>query len=207
MSVDRHGTAHHDNGSSYALVKQFDAAIERLSSANAVAAVSPVFEVIDTARPLMFDTRGLEALYTRVPAIEAAGFFGGRDWDYPQTLVPSLAVRTVRHGIAVTDSATRFLGWHAITIQRLALDPSQVMRVYFFNPNNDSGQDWGQGIVTSTLGNGELYGEASLPVAQFASRLYVFHYDPLKKGEPADIPTDDVDRAKGLAQDSWASGC
>lgn len=109
-------------------------------------------------------------------------------------------------GIAVTDSATRFLGWHAITIQRLALDPSQVMRVYFFNPNNDSGQDWGQGIVTSTQGNGELYGEASLPVAQFASRLYVFHYDPLEKGEPTGIPTDEVDRAMRLARDSWASG-
>lgn len=109
-------------------------------------------------------------------------------------------------GIAVTDSAMRFLGWHAITIQRLALDPSQVMRVYFFNPNNDSGQDWGQGIVTSTQGNGELYGEASLPVAQFASRLYVFHYDPLEKGEPTDIPTAEVDRVMCLAWDSWASG-
>ncbi|WP_225810058.1 hypothetical protein [Halomonas lysinitropha] len=109
-------------------------------------------------------------------------------------------------GIAVTDSANRFLGWHAITIQRLALDPSQVMRVYFFNPNNDSGQDWGQGIVTSTQGNGELYGEASLPVTQFASRLYVFHYDPLEKGDPSLIPTDEVDRAMRLAQDSWASG-
>ncbi|WP_106230379.1 hypothetical protein [Halomonas ventosae] len=109
-------------------------------------------------------------------------------------------------GIAVTDSATRFLGWHAITIQRLTLDPNQVMRVYFFNPNNDSGQDWGQGIVTSTQGHGELYGEASLPVAQFASRLYVFHYDPLEKGEPADVPDDEVYRAMGLARDSWASG-
>lgn len=109
-------------------------------------------------------------------------------------------------GIAVTDSATRFLGWHAITIQRLALDPSQVMRVYFFNPNNDSGQDWGQGIVTSTQGNGERYGEASLPVVEFASRLYVFHYDPLEKGEPADIPAGEVDRAMRLARQSWASG-
>lgn len=109
-------------------------------------------------------------------------------------------------GIAVTDSATRFLGWHAITIQRLALDPSRVMRVYFFNPNNDSGQDWGQGIVTSTHGNGELYGEASLPVAQFTSRLYVFHYDPLEKGEPTEVPFDEVDRAMRLAQESWASG-
>jgi hypothetical protein len=108
-------------------------------------------------------------------------------------------------GIAVTDSATRFLGWHAITIQRLALDPDEHMRVYFFNPNNDSGQNWGQGIVTSTQGHGELYGEASLPVAEFASRLYVFHYDPLEKGEPSDVPTDEVNRAMQLAQGSWAS--
>ncbi|MBB3189270.1 hypothetical protein [Halomonas cerina] len=109
-------------------------------------------------------------------------------------------------GIAVTDSATRFLGWHAITIQRLALDPSRDMRVYFFNPNNDSGQDWGQGIVTSTQGHGELYGEASLPVAEFAARLYVFHYDPLEKGDPAEVPADEVYRAMRLAQESWAMG-
>ncbi|MEQ6887959.1 hypothetical protein ABE957_04625 [Halomonas sp. CS7] len=109
-------------------------------------------------------------------------------------------------GIAVTDSATRFLGWHAITIQRLALDPSGNMRVYFFNPNNDSGQDWGQGIITSTQGNGELYGEASLPVSQFVSRLYVFHYDPLEMGDPAAVPADEVHSAMRLAQESWASG-
>lgn len=109
-------------------------------------------------------------------------------------------------GIAVTDSAARFLGWHAITIQRLALDSSGVMRVYFFNPNNDSGQNWGQGIITSTHGNGERYGEASLPVSQFVSRLYVFHYDPLEIGDPASVPADDVQAVMRLAQDSWASG-
>ncbi|WP_204758349.1 hypothetical protein [Halomonas urmiana] len=109
-------------------------------------------------------------------------------------------------GIAVTDSATRFLGWHAITIQRLALDPVGIMRVYFFNPNNDSGQNWGQEIITSTQGHGELYGEASLPVSQFVSRLYVFHYDPLEKGDPATVPADEVHGAMRLAQASWASG-
>ncbi len=109
-------------------------------------------------------------------------------------------------GIAVTDSATRFLGWHAITIQRLALDTDKIMRVYFFNPNNDSGQNWGQGIVTSTHGHGELYGEASLPVAEFVSRLYVFHYDPIEKGEPGAIPAEEVNRAMELAQGSWAAG-
>lgn len=108
-------------------------------------------------------------------------------------------------GIAVTDSATRFLGWHAITIQRVALDQDQVMRVYFFNPNNDSGQDWGQGIVTSTQGHGELYGEASLPVAEFASRLYVFHYDPLEKGNPDTASADEIHHAMTLAIESWAA--
>ena len=43
----------------------------------------------------------------------------------------------------MTDSSARFVGWHAITILRAALDPEGTMRVYFFNPNNDSGQDWG----------------------------------------------------------------
>jgi hypothetical protein len=109
-------------------------------------------------------------------------------------------------GIAVTDSATRFLGWHAITIQRVSMDADKNMRVYFFNPNNDSGQNWGQGIVTSTQGHGELYGEASLPVAEFVSRLYVFHYDPIEKGEPSDIPADEVDQVMQLAKGSWASG-
>jgi hypothetical protein len=107
-------------------------------------------------------------------------------------------------GIAVTDSSSRFLGWHAITIQRVAVDGDGVMRVYFFNPNNDSGQNWGQQIITSTQGNGELFGEASLPVAQFASRLYVFHYDPIEKGDPAAVPADDVATAMNLARGSWA---
>lgn len=80
------------------LVKPFDAAVNRLAQINATEGVSPVFEVIEAAQALMFPPEGLDALYQRVPAIEAAGFFGGSDWDYPQTLVPSLAVRTVRHG-------------------------------------------------------------------------------------------------------------
>jgi hypothetical protein len=109
-------------------------------------------------------------------------------------------------GIAVTDSASRFLGWHAITIQRLALDPERRMRVYFFNPNNDKGQDWGQGIVTSTHGHGELFGEASLPVAEFVSRLYVFHYDPLEIGAVESVPGDEVGTVMALARGSWAAG-
>ncbi|MEQ6887968.1 hypothetical protein ABE957_04670 [Halomonas sp. CS7] len=106
-------------------------------------------------------------------------------------------------GIAVTDSAARFIGWHAITILRVNLDPSDVMRVYFFNPNNDSGQDWGDGIKVSTADQGERFGESSLPFEQFASRLYIYHYDPLERGELAKITQEELDRVTGYIQRSW----
>ncbi len=108
-------------------------------------------------------------------------------------------------GIAVTDSAARFIGWHAITIQRVAVDRNGVMRVYFFNPNNDSGQDWGDGIQVSTADNGEYFGEASLPFEEFASRLYIFHYDPLEPGEPADITDEELERVIGHIHRSWGA--
>lgn len=108
-------------------------------------------------------------------------------------------------GIAVTDSAGRFVGRHAITILRVNLDQEGEIRVYFFNPNNDSGQDWGQGINCSTEGNGERHGEASLPFSEFASRLCVFHYDPRELGDLAVIPEENVTRATELGRGSWAS--
>ncbi|MDL0431785.1 hypothetical protein QPM17_11640 [Marinobacter sp. TBZ242] len=108
-------------------------------------------------------------------------------------------------GIAVTDSAARFVGRHAITIQRVALSPSNEMRVYFFNPNNDSGQDWGQGITCSTRGHGEIRGEASLPIAEFTSRLYAFHYDTLELGDLSAVPEAEVARVMELGYGSWAA--
>jgi hypothetical protein len=108
-------------------------------------------------------------------------------------------------GIAVTDSAARFIGWHAITIQRVALDQTGVMRIYFFNPNNDSGQDWGDGVQVSTADKGEIYGEASLPFEQFTSRLYIFHYDPLEYGEPADVTSEELNEVIGYVYRSWGA--
>ncbi|MDX1801089.1 MAG: hypothetical protein R3303_09190 [Marinobacter sp.] len=108
-------------------------------------------------------------------------------------------------GIAVTDSGGRFVGRHAITILRVALSTDSQMRVYFFNPNNDSGQDWGQGIHCSIQGNGEIRGEASLPMDEFASRLYAFHYDPLELGDPDVVPADEVHRVMELGLTSWAA--
>ncbi|MDT8895744.1 hypothetical protein RSO41_13890 [Halomonas sp. I1] len=108
-------------------------------------------------------------------------------------------------GIAVTDSAARFIGWHAITILRAGLDPEGLTRVYFYNPNNDSGQNWGDGVTVSTAGRGERFGEASLPFDQFASRLYIFHHDPLERGELAEVPQDELDRVIGYIERSWGA--
>lgn len=109
-------------------------------------------------------------------------------------------------GIAVTDSAARFIGWHAITILRVNLDQTDEMRLYFYNPNNDSGQNWGDGVEVSTAGQGERFGEASLPFAQFLSRLYIFHYDPLEHGEPASVTRKELDEVIGYIQRSWGAG-
>lgn len=109
-------------------------------------------------------------------------------------------------GVAVTDSAARFIGWHAITVLRVSLDPDEVMRVYFYNPNNDSGQDWGDGVVVRTAGHGERFGEASLPFEQFASRLYIFHFDPLEPGKPAAVTQEELDRVQGYIKRSWGAG-
>jgi hypothetical protein len=108
-------------------------------------------------------------------------------------------------GVAVTDSAARYVGWHAITILRVTLDPQDVMRVYFYNPNNDSGQDWGDGVVVSTAGHGERFGEGSLPFEQFASRLYIFHVDPFERGDPDRVPAEDIDRVFGYVYRSWGA--
>ncbi|KJS08062.1 MAG: hypothetical protein VR73_07130 [Gammaproteobacteria bacterium BRH_c0] len=108
-------------------------------------------------------------------------------------------------GIAVTNSAGRFVGWHAITLLRVALDQEDMMRAYFFNPNNDSGQDWGDDVIVSTSGHGERFGEASLPVQQFASRLYLFHYDSLEPGSPEKVPEEDIATIVAMARATWAS--
>lgn len=108
-------------------------------------------------------------------------------------------------GIAVTDSAARFIGWHAITILRVAMDQTKVMRVYFFNPNNDSGQNWGNGVEVSTHGHGEHNGEASLPFADFASRLYIFHADPLQRAGDTLVPQEELDEAMIMVRESWGA--
>ncbi|MEE4360384.1 MAG: hypothetical protein V2I63_02555 [Pseudomonadales bacterium] len=108
-------------------------------------------------------------------------------------------------GLAITDAAGDFVGWHAITLLRVALDQERVMRVYFYNPNNDSGQDWGQGVVVSTQGHGERFGEASLPFEELASRLYIFHFDRSVCEPTGAPPVDEIERVGAMARASWAA--
>lgn len=122
-------------------------------------------------------------------------FNGGRDLVYAQPC-----------GVAVTDHNGEFVGWHAVAIQRVAMDPDGEWRVYFFNPNREKEQDWGQGVRTSISDRGEFEGESSLPFAQFASRLYVYHYNPREEGHPESVPDELVAEVTEAARDSWAAG-
>lgn len=108
-------------------------------------------------------------------------------------------------GLAITDSSAEFVGWHAITLIRVALDQNEVMRVYFYNPNNDNSQHWGDGVVVSTVGHGERFGESSLPFAELASRLYIFHDDPVEETNHAPVPDEELHKVMTMAYASWAT--
>ncbi|WP_396654002.1 hypothetical protein [Mechercharimyces sp. CAU 1602] len=106
-------------------------------------------------------------------------------------------------GIFITNVHGKLLGFHAVSIQRIAHDEKERTRIYFYNPNNDSNQDWGQGIVPSVRNNGEQEGEASLPFYQFVSRLYAFHYNPYEKGDAYAVEDEVVQQVEDLSRASW----
>lgn len=106
-------------------------------------------------------------------------------------------------GITVTDDRARLLGLHAVSITRVDEDPDGEVRVYFYNPNNEGRQDWGEGVVPSVQGNGEHEGESSLPFVQFASRLYAFHHPVDLPGDPAAVDDATVEAVTTAARRSW----
>jgi hypothetical protein len=63
----------------------------------------------------------------------------------------------------------------------------------------------GDGLKVSTAGNGERFGEASLPFEQFLSRLYIYHYDPLESGKLATVSEEELERVKGYLHRSWGA--
>ncbi|WP_456272930.1 hypothetical protein [Bacillus sp. AK031] len=106
-------------------------------------------------------------------------------------------------GIFITNVHGKLLGYHAVSILRIARVPSGDYRIYFYNPNNDSSQNWGQDIEPAVSGNGEREGEFSLPFHEFVSRLYAFHYNPYEQGDAFAVEDEIVDRIEKLAKESW----
>ncbi|KHE68788.1 hypothetical protein LD39_13950, partial [Halobacillus sp. BBL2006] len=92
---------------------------------------------------------------------------------------------------------------HAVSITRIARDLNGEYRVYFYNPNNDGSQNWGQEIEPSVNGNGEVEGESSLPFHEFVSRLYAFHYNPYEQGDAYAVENETVSQVSHLAKESW----
>lgn len=106
-------------------------------------------------------------------------------------------------GIFTTDVHGDLLGLHAVSIQRIEKDHNGDCRIYFYNPNNDSGQNWGQDIKPSVSGFGELEGESSLPFHELLSRMYAFHYNPYQQGDTYMVEDSLVEKVEALAKDSW----
>ncbi|MEQ8906572.1 hypothetical protein [Ekhidna sp.] len=109
-------------------------------------------------------------------------------------------------GIFVTSNHGSMLGFHAISLLRVDLDPHDEYRIYFLNPNNEGRQDWGQDIKPSVHGNGEKPGESSLPFHQFAARIYAFHFNALEANAHLHLVDDEtISRVKDLAKESWGT--
>ncbi len=106
-------------------------------------------------------------------------------------------------GLCLTNSHGDYIGPHAISLQRVAEDPKGLLRAYFYNPNNESRQNWGFGVKPSIAENGEKEGESSLPFADFLSRIYAFHYNPYEQGDAYAVPDDIVNEVTEAVKKSW----
>lgn len=106
-------------------------------------------------------------------------------------------------GLLITNSHGFYLGPHAVSVQRVKEDPEGVLRIYFYNPNNEGRQNWGGGVQPSIHEHGEVEGESSLPFEQFVSRLYAFHYNPYEEGDAFAVPAQTVTTIREAAQGSW----
>ncbi len=107
-------------------------------------------------------------------------------------------------GIFITDSHANMLGFHAISLLRVDRDEKGIWRAYFYNPNSEGKQNWGQGIQPSVRDYGEEPGESSLPFYQFAARVYAFHYNTIRLEDKAEqVDGKLVQKVHQLARSSW----
>ncbi|MGD9849961.1 MAG: hypothetical protein AB7T38_01715 [Nitrospirales bacterium] len=117
---------------------------------------------------------------------------GGHDLVYPNPV-----------GLLITNVHGVFLGYHAVSIQRVAEDEEGKIRVYFFNPNNEGRQNWGRGVEPTVAGHWEIPGESSLPFEHFAAHLYAFHYNQMEVGDPKAVPAEIIDEITTHAKEGW----
>ena len=117
---------------------------------------------------------------------------GGHDLVYPNPV-----------GLLITNVHGRFLGYHAVSIQRVAEDTEGQVRVYFFNPNNEGRQNWGNGVEPSVYDHGEIPGESSLLFNHFAAHLYAFHYNQMEVGDLHAVPKEILDLVSTHAKEGW----
>jgi hypothetical protein len=121
------------------------------------------------------------------------GFNGGHDLAYPSPV-----------GLFVTSSRGELLGFHAVSLLRVAPHgPESAMRAYFLNPNAEGRQDWGHGVEPTVHGHGERPGESSLPFEQFVSRLYAFHYNAQTMGPLDEVDATEVEAVTEMARGTW----
>jgi len=107
-------------------------------------------------------------------------------------------------GIFITSAKGDMLGFHAVSLLRVETDFKGEYRAYFLNPNNEGRQDWGQNIKPSVYGKGEYYGESSLPLHEFAARVYAFHFNNMEaKDKMENVPFIEIQKIKKLAKESW----
>lgn len=107
-------------------------------------------------------------------------------------------------GIIITNSKGEMVGFHAITLLRVKQLEDGSVRAYFLNPNNEGRQDWGHGVSPTVSGNGEKHGESSLPIDQFVSRIYAFHYNALEvTAYLGTVDQEELQRVEKMAKESW----
>ena len=117
--------------------------------------------------------------------------------DHPDLIYPNPV------GIFVTDIHGGLLGYHAISIQRVAVDGEGDLRVYFFNPNNEGRQRWGRNVEPTVSGHDEIPGESSLPFDHFAAHLYAFHYNPYEVGDGFAVSDETIESVETHARETW----
>jgi len=144
------------------------------------------------ADPAQTTVAGYEDFVRRFFATHHTSYNDGHPLMYPNPV-----------GLCVTNSHGRYLGPHAVSLQRIEPAPDGELRAYFFNPNNEGRQNWGRNVRPSVSGHGEIPGESSLPLEDFVARIYAFHYNPYEEGDAYAVPDVVVQRITEAARSTW----